>query len=256
MDRTPPLAEIVLDHAERAVVRLGDDVYVKVDTDHARLDREVVAMRAMAARALRVPEVLWSRPGLLAISAVPGRPLALYGQPSPFDTDAWWRAGAVARSIHSTPAPAGATSVFAAGGLPAWIDAERQWLLDDGRVEPAVVHARAEHAHRYLDGRAEARAYCHGDLQCEHVLVDADGSIAVIDWGDAGCGDPAYDLAVLTVGNTERLDDVLAGYGPADLVDREVISAYWSLRRLGSVHWMLAHGYEATADIAALSVWP
>ena len=48
--------------------------------------------------ALRVPEVLWTRPGILAMSTVPGRPLALHGEPSPFDADAWWRAGAIART--------------------------------------------------------------------------------------------------------------------------------------------------------------
>ena len=256
MEWRPPLAEVVLHHTERAVVRLGDDVYVKVDADHARLEREVAAMGAVADRALRVPEVLWTRPGVLAMTALPGRPLARHGEPSPFDTDAWWRAGAVARAIHTTPVPADLAASFAPDGLSSRIESERRWLIDDGRIDAAVVHARAEHAHRHLDGRTHERAFGHGDLQCEHVLVDADGSIAVIDWGDAGAGDPAYDLAVLTVGNAERLGDVLAGYGPSDAHDPDVIAAYWSLRRLGGVRWMLEHGYDAVGDIVALSIWP
>lgn len=56
----------------------------------------------------------------------------------------------------------------------------------------------------------------------------------------------------MTIGHRDRLEDVLTGYG-AD-VDRDVIRAYWYLRRLSSVRWMTEHGYDPADDIAALSV--
>ena len=61
---------------------------------------------------------------------------------------------------------------------------------------------------------------------------------------------------MLTTNDEERLDDLLAGYGPSSAMDRDVIGAYWSLRRLGAVRWMAEHGYDPSGDIAALARRP
>ena len=55
-------------------------------------------------------------------------------------------------------------------------------------------------------------------------------SPASIDWSEASRGDALYDLASLTLGHEEHLDDVIAGYGTD--VDVDVIRAWWSLRSL------------------------
>ncbi|MGC8006345.1 hypothetical protein ACP3V7_24900 [Salmonella enterica] len=47
-----------------------------------------------------------------------------------------------------------------------------------------------------------------------------------MDWSEAAPGDAMFDLAILTLGHEERLDDLLVGYGTAD-VDREVIRSWW-----------------------------
>ena len=248
------VVEVVLAHAERAVVRVGDDVYVKVDVSHDRLEREEAALRGVTA--VRVPDVRWSRSGVLAIGAVPGAPLARHGEPSPFGADTWRAVGAAVRRLHDATPPPGVSGWFSLDGLTGWTEAMRSWLLDDGRVDPDLVHARADHARRHLDGRTVALTTCHGDLQCEHVLVDDAGGIALIDWGDAGLADPAYDIAVLTTNDEERLDDLLDGYGASPATDREVIAAYWSLRRLGAVRWMAEHGYDPSGDVAALAMRP
>ena len=62
------------------------------------------------------------------------------------------------------------------------------------------------------------------------MFVDGDEVTGVIDWSEAAPGDALYDLAILTLGHEEHLDDLLAGYGTE--VDVDVIRAWWSLRSL------------------------
>jgi aminoglycoside phosphotransferase (APT) family kinase protein len=248
------VVEIITSHHERAVVRAGD-VYLKVETDPARARGEVAALQGAP---VPTPELLWWRsgtPSVLALSAVDGRPLGTLGASASAAAPpaAWTAAGALARRVHDASPPAGLRSWFALEGLASWIDSMRDWLLQETCIAPGLVSARAAFAHEHLDHRAVELVFTHGDLQAEHVLVGDHGTIAgVIDWGDAGLGDPLYDLAVLTVGHGEHLDDVLVGYG--EDVDRDVISAYWTLRRLGAVRWMTEHGYDPGGDIAALDI--
>jgi hypothetical protein len=54
-----------------------------------------------------------------------------------------------------------------------------------------------------------------------------------------------FDLATLTLGHEERLDDLLAGYGPD--ADRDVIRAWWSLRSLVASRWLIEHGFDPDA---------
>jgi aminoglycoside phosphotransferase (APT) family kinase protein len=88
-------------------------------------------------------------------------------------------------------------------------------------------------------------AFIHGDLQITHAFVDGDSVTGVIDWSEAAPGDAMFDLAILTLGHEERLDDLLAGYGLD--VDREVIRAWWSLRSLVASRWLLEHGFDPDA---------
>lgn len=46
----------------------------------------------------------------------------------------------------------------------------------------------------------------------------------IIDWSEAAQGDPAYDLATMTLGHPDRLEDVLTGYGGE--VDRDVVRGW------------------------------
>ena len=87
--------------------------------------------------------------------------------------------------------------------------------------------------------------FIHGDLQITHVFVDGDEVTGIIDWSEAAPGDAMFDLAILTLGHEERLDDLLAGYG-AD-ADRDVIRAWWSLRSLTASRWLIEHGFDPDA---------
>ena len=60
--------EVVVAHSERATLRVGD-VFLKIDADQTRTDVEV---EAMAIAPIPTPEVLWRKPPVLALAALPG----------------------------------------------------------------------------------------------------------------------------------------------------------------------------------------
>jgi aminoglycoside phosphotransferase (APT) family kinase protein len=78
---------------------------------------------------------------------------------------------------------------------------------------------------------------------------------AVIDFGDACTGDPAWDLAVLTLEDPGRLGDVLAGYQPEPHLARRISALagpYRLLRRLGEASWLADHGFSPEPAVAPL----
>src|SRR5450432_610120 len=79
--------EVVVAHTERATLRVGD-VFLKIDADQARIDVEV---EAMAMAPIPTPEVLWRKPPVLALAALPGTALARLGEPSTASPAAWAR---------------------------------------------------------------------------------------------------------------------------------------------------------------------
>jgi len=105
-----------------------------------------------------------------------------------------------------------------------WRDAYRDELADLGRrVIPLLEPDQGESARRMFaafldDDRAFrfATGVVHRDLGPEHVLLTSDGDLAgVIDWGDAGVGDPAIDFAWLLHRAPEAGERALAAYGGA-----------------------------------------
>ena len=76
---------VVVAHDERATLRVGD-VFLKIDADQTRTDVEV---EAMALAPIPTAEVLWRRPPVLALAALPGRALGCLGEPSPASPAAW-----------------------------------------------------------------------------------------------------------------------------------------------------------------------
>ncbi|MEN3341119.1 MAG: hypothetical protein V7644_523 [Actinomycetota bacterium] len=96
--------------------------------------------------------------------------------------------------------------------------------------------------------RSWTAVFTHGDLQVAHVFVEVDEITGVVDWSNASQGDPLYDLASLTLGHEESLGDVVAGYGTD--VDLDVIRAWWSLRSLLAVRWLVEHGFDRFRRVA------
>jgi hypothetical protein len=87
--------EVVVAHNERATLRVGD-VFLKIDADQTRTDVEV---EAMALAPIPPPEVLWRKPPVLALAALPGTALGCLGEPSPASSAAW-AAAACTRALR------------------------------------------------------------------------------------------------------------------------------------------------------------
>ncbi|MFF7053025.1 phosphotransferase family protein [Streptomyces griseorubiginosus] len=232
--------EVVVAHAERATLRVGD-VFLKVDADRARLEAEV---EAMSLAPVPTPEVLWCKPPVLALAALPGTTLGRLGGPSTGSPAAWAAAGAAIRRLHDAPLPprpgqAGRDVV----ALAAELDEECEVLVAHGVLPADLVARNRRVAEAAL--RPWTPAFTHGDLQIAHVFVDDDEVTGIIDWSEAGRGDALHDLATFTLGHEEHLADVLAGYGKD--VDLDVIQAWWSLRSLLIVRWLGEHGFDPFA---------
>ncbi|MGI5419110.1 phosphotransferase family protein [Actinomadura luteofluorescens] len=243
--------EVVVAHSERATLRVGD-VFLKVDADQARIDVEV---EAMSLAPVPTPEVLWHEPPALAIAALPGTTLGRLGGPSTGSPAAWAAAGATIRKLHDAPLPPrpgrAGRSITA---LVAELDEECEMLVTSGILPADLVTRNRQVAEAAL--RPWTPAFTHGDLQIAHVFVDGDEVTGIIDWSEAGQGDALYDLATFTLGHEEHLGDVIAGYGID--VDLDVIYAWWSLRSLLAVRWLIEHGFDPFApgcEVDVLEAW-
>jgi aminoglycoside phosphotransferase len=232
--------EVVVAHNERATLRVGD-VFLKIDADQARTDVEV---EAMAAAPIPTPEVLWRKPPVLALAVLPGTALGRLGEPSTASPAAWAAAGAAARTLHDAPLPPWPGQHSNRGqsldAIASHLDGECEWLITNGVLPAGLVTRNRQVAEAAL--RPWTPVFAHGDLQITHVFVDGDEVTGVVDWSEAGQGDALFDLATLTLGHEEHLGDVLAGYGTD--VDLDVIRAWWSLRSLRAVRWLIEHGFD------------
>ena len=226
--------EVVVAHHECATLRVGD-VFLKIDADQTRTDVEV---EAMAMAPIPTPEVLWRKPPVLALAALPGRALDRLGEPSTASPAAWAAAGAAARMLHDAPLPPWPGK--SPGEIASELDGECEWLVANGVLPADLVTRNRRVAEAAL--RPWTPVFTHGDLQVDHVFVAGDKVTGVVDWSEACRGDALYDLAVLTLGHQEHLGDVVAGYGTG--VDLDVIRAWWSLRSLCGVRWLVEHGFD------------
>ncbi len=233
--------EVVVAHSERVTLRVGD-VFLKIDADQTRTDVEV---EAMAMAPIPTPEVLWRKPPVLAVAALPGTALGHLGEPSAASSAAWAAAGAAARLLHEAPLPPWPGRsleelVSSLDDLGSRLDGECEWLVTNDVLPADVVTRNRQIAEAAL--RPWTPVFMHGDLQVAHVFVDGDKVTGVVDWTEAGQGDALFDLASLTLGHSEHLGDVVAGYGTG--FDLDVIRGWWSLRCLRAVRWLVEHGFD------------
>ncbi|WP_103962618.1 aminoglycoside phosphotransferase family protein [Nonomuraea solani] len=226
--------EVVVAHHQCATLRVGD-VFLKIDADQTRTDVEV---EAMARAPIPTPEILWRKPPVLALAALPGKALGRLGEPSAASPAAWAAAGAAVRKLHDAPLPPwpGRT----AGEIAPGLDRECEWLVANDVLPAGLVTRNRQVAEAAL--RPWTPVFTHGDLQISHVFADGDQITGVIDWSEASRGDALHDLAILTLGHEGHLADVVAGYGTG--VDLDVIRAWWSLRSLMAIRWLVEHGFD------------
>ena len=234
--------EVVVAHSERATLRVGD-VFLKIDADQARTDVEV---EAMAMAPVPTPEILWRKPPVLALAALRGTALGRLGEPSTASPAAWAAAGAAVRTLHEAPLPPWPGR--SVDELATRLDGECEWLVANDVLPADVVMRNRRVAEAAL--RPWTPVFTHGDLQITHVFIDGDEVTGIIDWSEASQGDALFDLATLTLAHEKHLDDVVAGYGTD--VDRDLIRAWWSLRCLLNVRWLVEHGFDPWPEVGVL----
>ena len=236
--------DVVLANNDRVTLRAGP-MYLKIDADQTRTDREVEAMEMVP---VPTPKILWRTSPVLALEALPGRAIGRLGQPSTASPGAWVAAGAAVRALHDAPLPPwpGRTIDDLASRLAGACD----WLLANEVLPVDVVEHNRELAEAVL--RPWEPVFIHGDLHIEHVFAAGEEITGIIDWSEACRGDALFDLATLTMGHEEHLDDVIAGYGD---VDRDLIRAWRSWRCLNAIRWLFENGYghpESYPEVAIL----
>lgn len=236
--------EVVLANNDRVTLRVGD-VFLKIDADQARSDVEVEAINMAP---VPTPEILWRKPPVLALAAVPGRTLGQIGRPSTASPAAWAAAGAVIRMLHDAPLPTWPGN--SAEQLATRLADECDWLVANDVLPPDVVARNRQQADAVL--RPWTPVFIHGDLHLEHVFVNGDTVTGIIDWSEARQGDALFDIASLTLANEEHLDDVIAGYGKD--VDRELVRGWWSWRCLVVIRWLCENGYGSPAELPEAAV--
>ena len=241
--------EVVVAHSERATLRVGD-VFLKIDSDQTRTDLEVAAMAMVP---IPTPEILWRKPPVLALAALPGTALGSLYDPSTASSAAWAAAGAAVRALHDAPLPPWPGR--SVDELASRLDGECEWLVANDVLPVDVIKRNRRLAEAAL--RPWTPRFIHGDLQLDHVFVDDGEVTGIIDWSEASQGDALFDLAILTLAHEEHLDAALAGYGTD--VDRDLIRAWWSLRCLLNIRWLAEHGFgppEAMPEVAVLRSVP
>src|SRR5262249_56750614 len=202
--------------------------------------------------------VLWRRPSVLGLAAVPGAALGVLQEPARASSAAWVAAGAAVRTLHDAPLPPWPSSqcqqqpALSSRGtveFPPQLDSECEWLVANDVVSANVVRRNRQVAEAAL--RPWTPVFIHGDLQIGHVFVDGDEVSGVLDWSEGGQGDSLYDLAVLTLRHEEHLADVVAGYGRG--------GGLRGVRRRGALRCPLAgrrardHGWDPWPELAVLT---
>jgi len=219
---------------------------------------------------LRVPELVSQRPGCLVYGFIPGVPLSrlhLLTLDARTQRALLEQLGTFLRQLHGIPAleaAAGGTSPDA--GRRANEDAVRLYEDLERELFPFMMAwARGwarDHFRPVLEGRLDLRhtsALIHGDLAPYHLCYDpgARSLVGVLDFGEAGPGDPAADLgSVINAYGESLLGGLRSSYpGLGGLLDRArflagTLELRWALAAIRSRDpaWFLCHlGYARDA---------
>jgi len=252
-----------LDHRAVIIVITGDGadqpaerLVLKVTSDLDEAARERTAL-ALLAPQLPVPEIRFiettNTVATTGLSYIDGDPI---DHRSSTD-DGWLAAAAALRSMHYieptglAPTPSHPTNVQRwAESLAA--DAQALGLIDDAVADRfQVVYALRERP-------TAPSTLVHGDASPQHFLQRRGSLTGILDFGDAGVGDPAADLAVLTLWAPDRIETIVDSYldGPGHQQDRPELLAriafHRPLRQLAAAIWSEHQGFSPKPFIVAL----
>jgi aminoglycoside phosphotransferase (APT) family kinase protein len=193
--------------------------------DGPDLRREVAVLQVLGPLGVPVPLIEAADPSgdLAGVACVLLREVS--GEPADCASPGFTQAGQALRHVHGVMLDGYGTLTASSEGLRgedrSWADAIARRTDDLGQIaESGLVDARlldqaaaAIGDRRNLLAGAEGGHLLHGDFNPRHVFSSNGRMTGIIDWGDAICGDPVYDLGrVLHSAILER-DDV--GYGLA-----------------------------------------
>lgn len=231
--------------ADRATFRVGEAdgpcSVVKVSTAYDGFADEVRARAALSASGFPVAVPLsyvQGPPALLTLPWVEGRAL----DPT-CPVASLHQAGRLLARVHGMPA----TGAFAgndtwSGWMAGWLSHATGWWRSAAPDEPGLLATMGE----TLADLAPAMDRASGstilfDAPPAHFLCLPDGDVAMIDVEGMRVGDPAMDLAVLEVWDSEIMGAVLSGYMAerplGDLSFDRRRSFYLVLRALAAAEW-------------------
>jgi aminoglycoside phosphotransferase (APT) family kinase protein len=226
------------------VRREGPAAFLKL-ADGPDLRREVAVLEVLGPLGVPVPLIEAADPsGVLAgvacvlLGEVPG-------EPTDCSSPAFTQAGQALRQVHGVILDGHGRLTASPEGLHgehrSWAGAiagrtgdlgriAESGLVDAGLLSQAAAAVRDRHD---LLAGAESGHLLHGDFSPRHVFARNGRIAGIIDWGDAICGDPLYDLGrVLHSAVLERDDDVSYGLAAVDRLLGAYGDAPWLRRDL------------------------
>ncbi len=270
-DRIHAMApDVVVETAVYNGEGLGNDVvivnsrlvfrFAKTERGRAALAGELVVLGAIRPRvSLPIPYPLYTGDGSMAYELVPGEPLSyavLRDLPASAVNTIAAQLGEFLRALHGTPTTETLPATLALAGPAEWEELRRD---TEALIYPLFLPHQRVWAKKIFDSvlghpsqLAVAPRLVHGDLWPEHVLFDrAAGRLSgIIDFGQAGLGDPAGDLGnVLQVYGETFVRRMLPAYPeaarllPLARCYSHVRELEWVLRGLksGQTFWFGAH---------------
>lgn len=265
MDADVDLFGVPVDLPGRAVVFLTAPVriVVKVETDPTRLKRETQALRALAGKAA-VPQLWFSvecksgedteldAPWVIGISYADGDRLS-----SLSPEEAWVDVGRELRKLHSADLTNSETHPSHPDGLNKWPTALATSARSAGLLDETIATTFLEQT---IAESKTTRCPCliHGDLTADHAFHENGRTTALIDLGDCGVGDPAYDLATLSLWHPEKIDPLLRGYNESasaltnGIEFQADIDRFHLMRLLSGALWLHGYGFTTTPYVSEL----
>jgi hypothetical protein len=258
------IGTVFSESAQRAAFEItsarGVTLVAKAHLSRESYDRELIGWLTARQYGLSLP-LFWypyfkaDPPYVLTYARVEGEPLS-----SADPDDDWREADLRLRILHMVKEPLDLPRFHRGGGT--WLESCRQRLvaeirwgnsagfLSDGAAESLVQSGLSS-----LDLDEEPRqTFIHGDLQPEHILLRCPGGRGTVflDFGDAGLGDPAWDLVALSLYDPDRLAILLDGYrAMPEFVEHveQVRLGYRLLRHLSAARWLTEHELDPQLDV-------
>jgi aminoglycoside phosphotransferase (APT) family kinase protein len=192
-----------------AIYALGNDLILRIPRNHPAfieaVHKEALAVPAARAAGVRTPALLAFDESIELLPVpytlyerVHGETLGLLDHEPGDSPAAWSELGRELALLHTNVTAQGLVAEIEIHELPD----PRPWL-DEIAQEGYFTSMEARWLLGWLDRLAPAalastpRRFLHGDIQTTNMLVCAGtlDYLAVIDWGSAGWGDPAWDFA-------------------------------------------------------------